>query len=456
MEIKDVVKKQRDYFKTYQTYDVKFRLYILKEIKKLLIKYAPKFKEAFKKDYNKSEFEFLSTEMMMVMQELDYMIKHIFKLNKIKRVKTSFVNFPSKGYIIPEPYGVVLIMAPWNYPLQLTLEPLMGAIAAGNTVILKPANYTKHVSDVIYEMFKELNRPELISVVLGGREENQTLLDQKFDYIFFTGGETVGRLVLQKAAVHLTPVSLELGGKSPCIVNEDADIDLAARRIVWGKFLNAGQTCVAPDYICVHSKVHDEFVTKVKYYIDKFYYENGKLKDDFPHLINEKHKEKILSFIDEKKVIKGGKINGLCLEPTVLDKVKFSDKIMSEEIFGPLMPIIKFNNILELLRVINDKDKPLAFYLFTKNKSLANIVFSTSYFGGACLNECIMHLTNDNLPFGGVGKSGMGSYHGKKSFDTFTHYKSLLAKGKKELMVKYPPYTKKKVDFIKKMIGLKY
>lgn len=455
MEINEIVLKQRQYFNSYQTYDVEFRLTILKEIKELLIKYNSKFKEAFLKDFNKCEFDYLSTEMLLVMQELNYMIKHIKKLTKVKKVRTSIINFPSKGYIIPEPYGVVLIMAPWNYPLQLTLEPLMGAIAAGNCVVLKPASYTSHVSQVIYDMFLELNRPELIHVVLGGRKENQDLLDQKFDYIFFTGGETVGRLVLEKAAVHLTPVSLELGGKSPCIVNEDADIDLAAKRIVWGKYLNAGQTCVAPDYICVHNSIHDAFIEKVKYYIKKFYYQDEKLTNNFPHLINEKHLEKVTSFIDGKKVIIGGRHNGLCLEPTVMDNVDFADKVMQEEIFGPIMPIICFDNLIELLRIINLKDKPLAFYFFSKDKELADLVFKTSFYGGGCFNDCIMHLTNDNLPFGGVGKSGMGSYHGKKSFDTFTHYKSLLFKNKKELNLKYPPYTKFKFKVLKKMIGIK-
>ncbi len=456
MEIKDIVQKQRDFFNSHQTFEVEYRLIVLKQLKKLLIKYEPKFKEAFIKDYNKHEFDFLSTEFMLVMDELNYMIKHIKKLSKPKKVKTSLINFPSKGRILAEPYGVCLIMAPWNYPLQLTLSPLVGALAAGNCVILKPASYTKNVSNVLYEMINELNLHEIVYVVLGGRKENQDLLDQKFDYIFFTGGDTVGKLVLEKAAVNLTPVSLELGGKSPCIVTKDADVDLAAKRIVWGKFLNAGQTCVAPDYICVHKSIHTIFVDKVKKYILKYYYDDKmKLNDDFVHLINEKHFNKVTSLIDKSKVVFGGKNNGLCLEPTVIDNVKFSDPIMKEEIFGPLMPIIIYDDIYDLLRTISNMDKPLAFYLFSKDKKFSKTIFEIMSYGGGCYNDVIMHLTNQNLPFGGVGRSGMGAYHGKKTFDTFTHYKSILLKGKKELNLKYPPNNKSKTNLLKKMIGIK-
>lgn len=451
MEIKEIVSKQREYFYTKETYDVKFRKKVLLEIKNLLFKYKEEFIIAFKKDYNKCEFDVITTEFSMVVQEINYMIKHIDKLSKAKRVRTSIVNFPSKGYIVTEPYGVVLIMAPWNYPLQLTLEPLIGAIASGNTVVLKPASYTSNVSKVIFDMFKEYNHPELIWTVLGGREENQELLNQRFDYIFFTGGETVGRLVLQKASVYLTPVTLELGGKSPCIVDKDADIDIAVRRITWGKFLNAGQTCVAPDYICVHKDIHDEFIKKVKEQIVKFYYVDGKIIDSFPYLINQKHLDKVTSLIDKEKVVFGGKADGLLLEPTIMDNVNFKDEIMKEEIFGPVMPIIIFDNLEELLDKINRLEKPLAFYYFSKDKKKARKVMKYSFYGGGCINDTIMHLTNDNLPFGGVGRSGMGSYHGKKSFETFSHYKSLLVKSKREIMIKYPPYNDKKINIVNKL-----
>ncbi len=455
MEIKDIVKLQRDFYNANESIDVNFRIHLLKDLKRLLLKYESKFKDAFILDYNKHEFDFLSSEMMIIINELNYMIKHIKKLSKPKKVKTSIFNFPSKGYIYPEPYGVCLIMAPWNYPLQLTLMPLIGALAAGNCIILKPASYSKNVSNVINELFLEFNHPEIVAVILGGRKENQDLLEQRFDYIFFTGGETVGRLVLEKASKYLTPVTLELGGKSPCIVLKDADIDMSARRIVWGKYLNAGQTCVAPDYVCIHKDIHDKFIDRVKYYIDKFYYTNNKLNDDFVYLINDKHLDKILSLIDNNKVIIGGKHNGLCFEPTVMDNVTFKDKIMQEEIFGPIMPIIIYDDIYELLRIINTKEKPLAFYLFTKDKKFAKTIFSLTSFGGGCLNDTIMHLTNENLPFGGVGYSGMGSYHGKKSFETFSHYKSLLFKSKYEIKLKYPPVSKNKLKMLKKLIKIK-
>ena len=449
MEIRETVQNQRDYFNSKITYDVSFRIQRLQEIKSLLFKYQEKFIKAFKKDYNKCAFDVLTTEFGLVIQEINYMLKHIKKLTKVKKAKTSIVNFPSKGYIVQEPYGVVLIMAPWNYPLQLSLEPLIGAIAAGNTVVLKPASYTANVSKVIYDMFKEFNRPELIHVVLGGRQQNQELLEQRFDYIFFTGGETVGKLVLQKASVYLTPVTLELGGKSPCIVDEDADIELAAKRITWGKFLNAGQTCVAPDYICVHKSVHEKFLELVKNNIKKYYYKDGKLSKDFPHLINEKHLEKVTSFIDNDKLVFGGKVKGTCLEPTILDNVTFDDKVMEEEIFGPIMPIIEFDNLHDLIKTISLKEKPLAFYYFSKNKKKAKEVSKYAFYGGGCINDVIMHLTNDELPFGGVGRSGMGSYHGQKSFETFSHSKSLLVKGKAELNIKYPPYNNKKIKIVK-------
>lgn len=454
MNIEQLVKSQREYFLKGNTLDIRKRKETLIQVRELLLKYRSKFVEAFKIDYNKCEFDVLSTEFLLVMQECDYMIKHIGSLTKTRRVSTSIVNFPSHGYLMQEPYGVVLIMAPWNYPLQLALEPLMGAIAAGNTVILKPASYAANVSNVIYEMFQELDS-RLVSVVLGGREQNQALLDQRFDYIFFTGSENVGRIVLEKAAKWLTPVSLELGGKSPTIVDEDADIDLAAKRIVWGKFLNAGQTCVAPDFVCIHASIHKIFVEKVIEYTKRFYYQNNELKDDFPNLINEKHASKVLPLIDLNKIVFGGKNKGTRLEPTILDNVSWDDPVMQIEIFGPILPIIEFYDINALLDILVLKEKPLAFYYFSKNKKKAKRIMKYSSFGGGCINETIMHLTNDKLPFGGVGKSGMGSYHAKKSFETFSHQKSVLAKGKLELPLRYQPYTPFAMKMIKFLSKIK-
>jgi len=455
MDIIETVKNQRAYFNSGATLPLSARKASLRRIKDLLLEYRGKFVEAFKDDYNKCEFDVLATEFTLVLKECDYQIKHLGRLAKPKRARTSILNFPSKGYLLEEPYGVVLIMAPWNYPLQLALEPLMGAIAAGNTCVIKPASYAGNVSKTIYEMFEEFGDPRLISVVLGGREQNQALLDQRFDYIFFTGGAAVGRVVLEKAAVNLTPVSLELGGKSPCIVDVDADVDLAAKRITWGKFLNAGMTCVAPDYIYVHKDIHEEFLRDVIKYIKQFYYVDGRLSADFPHIINEKHLEKVAAFLEPSKTAFGGKIDGLSFEPTILDGVTWDDKCMKEEIFGPIMPILVYDDFDEMLRKVNGQEKPLAFYLFTRNKKKARSVLSVSPFGGSCLNDTIMHLTNDDLPFGGVGRSGMGNYHGEASFRTFSHQKTCLAKGKWEINIKYPPYGEKKLKTLKIFSGIK-
>lgn len=442
--IENVVANQRAYYLSGITKDLNFRIKNLKKIKELLYKYKDKFKEAFILDFNKHEFDFLSTEFLLIIDEIDYMLRHINKLVKPIKKRASILSMKSSGYLLAEPYGVVLVMAPWNYPLQLSILPLVGALAAGNTVILKPASYTKNVSDVIFEMFNEFANPNLVHVVLGGREQNQALLEQHFDYIFFTGGETVGKLVLEKASKYLTPVSLELGGKSPCIVFKDADIDLSAKRITWAKYLNAGQTCVAPDYICVHKDIHDEFIRCVNKYIDQFYYDSGKIKETFPYLINDKHKAKVMSLIDYEKVIRGGLFEDRLLHPTIIDNADFDSKCMSEEIFGPIMPIIVYDDLNKLLDIIKQRNKPLACYYFSKDIKHAKKVMDYLSFGGGCINDCIMHLTNHNLPFGGVGNSGMGSYHGKKSFETFSHYKSILNKGKFELAMKYPNKEKEK------------
>ena len=454
--IAELVKAQRDYFVSGKTWSYASRRDALEKIYRLLLKYRKRFDDAFKADFNKGEFDVLSTEYYLVLEECQYHIKHLKKETKPKRVSTSIVNFPSHGYLLQEPYGVCLIIAPWNYPFQLAMEPLMGCIAAGNTALIKPASAAANVSKVMFDMFEEFGNPGLIKVILGSHQENADLLDQKYDYIFFTGGAVTGREILAKAAPNLTPCSLELGGKSPCIIDEDADIDLAARRTVWGKFLNAGQTCVAPDYFYVHKNVHDVYLAAVKKYIREFFYDkDGKLSENFPHLISVNHVGKVAAFLDPKKIVAGGKIEGRALEPTVMDGVSWDDKVMSDEIFGPIMPILTFENLDDLLKLINSKDKPLAFYYFSKNKKKAKHVLAISPFGGGCWNETIMHLTNDNLPFGGVGRSGMGAYHGLASFKTFSHQKSVLVKGKAEIKMKYPPYNDKNLKLLKILAKIK-
>ena len=327
--IESIIKKQRDYFNSSETLSYLFRINSLKLLKEQLYKYQFKLQEAFIKDYNKQEFDFIATEFSMVIMELNYMIKHLKKFMKIKKVKSNLINFPSKGYIYKEPYGVTLIMSPWNYPLQLSITPLIGAIACGNTVVLKPSQYSYNVSLVIKEMLEVFDE-KYIYVCLGGREVNQSLLDQRFDYIFFTGGEVVGKLVMEKASKYLTPITLELGGKSPCIVDKDADLKLASKRIVWGKYLNAGQTCVAPDYLLIHSSIKEQWLEVAKNFIEKFYYTDGKLNEDFVKIVNSKNLERLQGLIDEKKVVFGGKVDGERLEPTILDGVTKEDKIMQE------------------------------------------------------------------------------------------------------------------------------
>lgn len=451
MQIEDVLNTQKEYFLSKKTFSIEFRISVLKKLRKLFFKYQKNYVEAFKLDFNKCEFDVLSTEFNLVVQEIDFMIKHIKSLSKTKKVKTSIINFPSKGLIYKEPYGLVLIIAPWNYPLLLTMQPVIGAIAAGNCVIIKPSEYSENVSKVIFEMIEELNMPELLKVILGGREISEYLLNQRFDYIFFTGGEKVGKIVLEKASKYLTPVTLELGGKSPCIVDFDADLDITCRRIVWGKYVNAGQTCVAPDYVCIHNSIKEKFIEKIIKTIKEFYYKDDKVINEFPYIINYPHLNRLLNLIDRSKIIFGGKNENLLLEPTIIDNVNFNDKIMQEEIFGPLMPIITFNNIDELIRIIQLREKPLALYYFSSNLNKAKKVMRMFSFGGGCINDTIMHLTNENLPFGGIGNSGMGSYHGKKSFETFTHEKSVLVKSNLEVKLKYPPYSNKKLKLLKKM-----
>lgn len=455
MEIADIVKNQKEYYLSGQTLPIEGRKKALIKIRDLLYANREKIDKAFKDDYNKGEMDVTSTEFFMVISEINYLLKHLKKLAKLRRVRPSIANFPSKGYIMPEPYGVVLIVSPWNYPLQLTLAPLVGAIAAGNTAVVKPSNYAKNVSECMAEMFASFD-PAYISFVLGGREQNQLLFDQTFDYIFFTGGQKVGTLLMEKAAQHLTPLSLELGGKSPAIIDEDADIDLAAKRLAWGKFLNAGQTCVAPDHFLVHEKVHDEFVKRLLFYVKKYYYIDGKLSPDFPWVINDKHVEMLQALILKDKLIWGGKvISGRGLEPTIMDHCTYDDPAMQEEIFGPVLPIITFTDLDALLSEQRRRDKPLAFYYFSKDTSKAKRIMARMSYGGGCINDCIMHMTSDSMPFGGVGRSGMGSYHGEKSFATFTHYKSVLVKHKAELNVKYPPYNQKKLKTVKFLGGIK-
>lgn len=454
MNISYYVTKQKDFFNQNYTLDVKFRLELLKKIKSSLLNHQNSIYDAFVKDFNKCEFDVVSTEISMIILEIDYFLKNLKRLTKVKKVRGNLINFPSKSYIYKEPLGTVLILAPWNYPLQLSLIPLVGAIASGNTVILKPSEISQNVANVIEKMFEEFDE-RIIKVINGDKEVAKEALECKFDLIFYTGNERIAKEVMAKASKFLTPVVLELGGKSPCIVDKEVNLDIAVKRIVWGKFLNAGQTCVAPDYILVHKDIHQKFIEKVVKQTKEFYYLNGELSSSFTHIINENHLNRLIRLIDYNKVIFGGKTNQKLLEPTIIDNVNFLDLIMQEEIFGPIMPIIEYENIDDLIKLLKQKPKPLALYIFSKNKTNIKNIINNLSFGGGCINDVVMHLTSTTLPFGGVENSGMGRYHGKYSFDIFTHEKSIFKKGKIEINVKYPPYTNKNLKFIKRITKTK-
>ena len=453
--MEEKVKKLKDFFNEGKTFNVNFRIEKLKAFKEEILKNYDALKDAFKEDYNKCEFDFVATELGMVISELNFLIKHTKKLARPRRKRTSLINFTSHGYIVPEPYGVCLIVSPWNYPLQLSLIPLVGAIATGNVVVLKLSANTPKISNVIKKIISNVFEENYVYATTAEGEEREKLFDVRYDYIFLTGSPKVAKIAMEKQAKFLTPLTLELGGKSPCIVDEGANIEKSAKRAVWGKFLNAGQTCVAPDYFLVHKNVKQQFICKVKEFINKFYYKDGLLSEDFTQIVNEKNTNRLKEYCENMQIVFGGNASGRTFEPTILDDVKFEDKIMQEEIFGPIMPIIEFENFDEIVFEIKNREKPLALYYFGNNKAHISKIKREVSFGGGCINDCIMHLTEHSLPFGGVGNSGMGNYHGKKSFEAFSHYKSILVKTKIELDMKYPPYNKNKLKLIKFFMGVK-
>ena len=444
-EINSLVNRQRKYFQTGATLPVSTRVSALRRLYNAISKHEKEINEALRKDLGKSGFESYMCETGMVLEELSYMLKHTPRFAREKRVRTPLAQFHSRSCQKPSPYGVTLIMSPWNYPFMLTLSPLADALAAGNTAVVKPSAYSPHTSDVILRILSQCFEPKYVAVATGGRAENTCLLREHFDYIFFTGSQTVGKEVMRNAAEHLTPVTLELGGKSPCIVDQTANIKLAARRIVFGKYLNCGQTCVAPDYIYCHRSVKDKLVSEVKKQIQKQYGKQPLSNPDYGKIINEKHFDRILGLIDKKKVVHGGSSDrkALRIEPTVLDNVTFSDAVMQEEIFGPVMPILVFDSLDEVIRNVNAMPHPLALYLFTSDNAAAKKVTSRCGFGGGCINDTIIHLATTEMGFGGFGESGMGAYHGKIGFDTFSHYKSIVDKKTWiDLPMRYQPYRK--------------
>lgn len=444
-EIKDLVTRQRKYFQTGATLPVSVRVDALKRLYGVISGCEKEIHTALKRDLGKSGFESYMCETGLVLEEISYMLKHIHRFVREKNVRTPLAQFHSRSFKKPSPYGVTLIMSPWNYPFMLTLSPLVDALAAGNTAVVKPSAYSPHTSDVILQILSQCFDPEYVAVVTGGRAENTCLLREHFDYIFFTGSQFVGKEVMRNAAEHLTPVTLELGGKSPCIVDKSADIKLAARRIVFGKYLNCGQTCVAPDYIYCHRSVKDRLVKEVQKQIQKQYGKQPLRNPNYGKIINEKHFDRLLGLIDKNKTVHGGDSDrhALRIEPTVLDNVTFADAVMQEEIFGPIMPILIFDSMDEVIHNINAMPHPLALYLFTSDKAAAKKVTSRCGFGGGCINDTIIHLATTEMGFGGFGESGMGSYHGKVGFDTFSHYKSIVDKKTWiDLPMRYQPYRK--------------
>ena len=456
-EIEKLVKKQRDFFNSGETLNVSFRISALEKLRACIIKYEKKINQAICADLGKSAFESYMCETGLVLSELTYMIKHTRKFAKERTVHTPLAQFHSRSYQKPSPYGVVLIMSPWNYPLMLTFEPLVDALAAGNTAIVKPSAYSANTSELISHMLRECFDEKYVAVVTGGREENTCLLNENFDYIFFTGSQSVGKEVMRCASAHLTPITLELGGKSPCIVHKSANIKLAAKRIVFGKFLNCGQTCVAPDYVLVERRVKDAFLKYLIYWTKKMYGENAFANPSYGRIVNRKHFDRISGLIEENKVVYGGrtKEETLQIEPTILFPVSEKDAVMQEEIFGPVLPILVVENMDEAQRFVQNREKPLACYIFTSSRKTRRKFVCYTSFGGGCVNDTVMHLTTPELPFGGVGNSGMGAYHGKRSFETFSHQKSILDKSQiVDIPVRYQPYRMWKKAVIR-LIGTK-
>ncbi len=444
-EIKQILEKQRTFFYTGATLSVDYRLHTLRRLKACILRHEAEINHALKEDLGKSPFESYMCETGLVLSELTYMIRHVRRFSKEKTVRTPLAQFHSRSFKKPSPYGVTLIMSPWNYPFMLTLEPLVDAIAAGNTAVLKPSAYSPATSAVIEQIVKECFRPEYVAVVTGGRSENTCLLNEHFDYIFFTGSPAVGKEVMRHASDHLTPVTLELGGKSPCIVEKSANLKLAAKRIVFGKYLNCGQTCVAPDYIYCDRTVKDALIQELKQEIVKQFGSAPLDNTDYGKIINEKHFRRIVGLIDQKKTVHGGGINehSLQIEPTILDRVTWNDPVMSEEIFGPVLPVITYDSIDHAIARINAMPHPLALYIFTSDKTLAKKVTTRCGFGGGCINDVVIHLATSEMGFGGFGESGMGSYHGKDGFDTFSHTKSIVDKKNwLDLPMRYQPYQK--------------
>lgn len=443
--VENIIKKQRAFFETHKTKDVNFRIEQLKKLKNAIKTRENEISKALEKDLGKASTESYMAEIGMVLEDLSYAIKHTKKWSKREYHIAPLSQFPSTSFRIAEPYGLVLIMSPWNYPFLLTMQPLIGAISAGNCVIIKPSRNSVHTSQVMKDIIDEIFEKEYVCVIYGDHKIADELLENKFDYIFYTGSAQIGKMVMESAAKHLTPLTLELGGKSPAIVDKEANVKLAAKRIVFGKLLNCGQTCVAPDYAFVNKEVKEEFIKYAKQYIEQFIGQDWKNNKEYPKMINEKQFNRVTGIIneDKAKVVYGGKSDKetMKIQPTIIEDKEINSKAMQEEIFGPVLPTIEFDEIKEVVKYINANNKPLALYLFTENKKIQKQILKQVSYGGGCINDTIIHLASSKLGFGGVGYSGMGEYHGKYSFRTFSHYKSIMNKSNLiDLPMRYHPY----------------
>jgi len=451
--VKDIIRQQREFFATGKTKDVEWRIEQLKRLKQAIVDDQEAIVNAVKADLGRPDFE--AYFEIAAISEINYALKHLKSWVKPKKVATSIDQFPASAKIYPEPLGVVLIISPWNYPFQLMISPLTGAIAAGNCAVLKPSEVAANTSRVIADIIQKTFDPAYIAVVEGGVETSQQLLEEKFDHIFFTGGTAIGKIVMQAAAKHLTPVTLELGGKSPCIVDSDVDLKYAAKRITWGKYLNAGQTCIAPDYLLVDRRIKSELLTEIQKCVEEFYGDDPAQSPDYARLISRRHFERLEPLLKDGEIVMGGqtKPEEKYIAPTVMDQVSWESPVMQEEIFGPILPVLEYTDFKEAIAQINARPKPLALYIFSKDKQKQEQVLQETSSGGVCINDTVMQVGVSTLPFGGVGDSGIGSYHGKASFDTFSHYKSVLKKGFRfDPNWRYPPY-KDKLSLLKRIIG---
>lgn len=449
--ISEIISRQRQFYATGKTKEVNFRREQLQQLKAAIKKSSGGILDALYADLHKPEFE--GYFELAVTQDIDYALKHLKSWVKPKKVKTPLTQFPSTGRIYPEPLGVVLIIGPWNYPFSLMISPLIGAIAAGNCAILKPSEIAPHTSGVLAKIVEATFEPEYIAVVEGGVETSEQLLQEKFDHIFFTGGTRVGKIIMEAAAKHLTPVTLELGGKSPCLVDCDLNLTEAAKRITWGKLINAGQTCIAPDYLLVDKKIKSDLLAEIKKCLHDFYGDNPASSPDYARIINQNQFDRLTKLLQDGDIIIGGETikSDRYIAPTVIDNVALDAPIMQEEIFGPILPVIEYENLDEALAIINNRSKPLALYIFSQNKNIQQRILQATSSGGVCINDTVMQVGINELPFGGVGDSGIGSYHGIASFNTFSHHKSVLKKSFLfELNWRYAPY-KEKVEQFKKM-----